>query len=196
MNHQFICISKSVNYKILFIIDIINNMKDSFTDRLYIETKESHTQVDKHPFVSLIRKDKTAGDLYINFNKICINEIQNVLKLKDNNLSTQLYRDIDLNEMYISNTLLKLLTHCKTYPLESAYQFYLGLLFGGNMLKRMLPEHTSFLTYENNQELIKEFKNYLNTNVKDEDLFIQRVNEAYKLIKVLFDEYYKKLMVV
>lgn len=168
-------------------------MKDNFTDRLYIETKDSHTQVDKHPFVSLIRKDKIAGDLYINFNKVCIYELQNVLKLNDNDLYKRLYRDIDLPEIYISKTLSDLLSHCKTYPLESAYQFYLGLLFGGNMLKRMLPEHTSFLTYENNQEVIKEFKNYLNTNVKNEDLFIQRVNQAYKLIKVLFDEYYKKV---
>ena len=165
----------------------------SFTDRLYLETKEAHTNVDKHPFVSLIRKDKVAGEMYVNFNKICINEIQNVLKLSEENLVKKLYRDIDLQEMYISKTMLKLLTHCKTYPLESAYQFYLGLLFGGNMLKRMLPEHTSFLTYENNKELITEFKNYLNTNVKDHDLFILRVNECYILIKQLFDEYHLKL---
>jgi hypothetical protein len=170
-----------------------NSFIDNFTDRLYLETKESHTQVDRHPFVSLIRKDKVAGEMYINFNKICIHEIQNVLKLKDNNLSTKLYRDIDLQEMYISNTLFKLLNHCKTYPLESGYQFYLGLLFGGNMLKRMLPEHTSFLTYENNKELIKEFKSYLNKNIDNQDLFIKRVNEAYILIKQLFDEYHKKL---
>ena len=41
----------------------------TFTDKLNLETKNSHTQVDKHDFVSLIRTDKIAGNFYINFNK-------------------------------------------------------------------------------------------------------------------------------
>jgi len=163
-----------------------------FTDKLYLETKDSHRVVDKHPFVSLIRNNKLAGEMYINFNKICIHEIQNVLTLKDEQLYNKLYRDFDVPEIFITQNLSTLLQHCRTYPLESAYQFYLGLLFGGNMLKRMIPEHTDFLTYDNNKELSNEFKMYLCNNVTDEDEFIQHVNEAYTIIKSVFDDFYNK----
>lgn len=163
-----------------------------FTDRLYLETKDSHKAVDKHPFVSVIRKNKLAGEMYINFNKICIHEIQNVLTLKDEQLYNRLYRQFDIPDIFITKNLNTLLQHCRTYPLESAYQFYLGLLFGGNMLKRMIPEHHDFLTYENHKVLIDEFKAYLCTNVKDEDEFINHVNEAYIIIKSVFDDFYNK----
>ncbi len=164
----------------------------SFTDILYLETKDSHTNVDKHPFVSMIRKNKLAGELYINFNKICIHEIQKVLDLKDKQLLHNLYRNFDVPDIYITPTLQELLTHCKSCPLESAYQFYLGLLFGGNMLKRMLPEYNDFLTYENPKNLIHDFKTYLCDNVDEIERikFIENVNVSYKLIKKLFDEFY------
>ena len=167
----------------------------SFTDILKLTTKDAHTAVDRHPFVSMIRKNKLAGEMYINFNKICINEIQKVLKLKDINLQSNLYREFDVPEIYISPILRKILIHCKTYPLESAYQFYLGLLFGGNMLKRMLPEHNDFLTYENSKDLINNFKTYLCNNVDEIERikFIENVNLSYILIKKLFDEFYDKI---
>jgi hypothetical protein len=168
-------------------------MSSTFTERLYLETKESHTIVDKHPFVSLIRKNKLAGEMYINFNKICIYELQLCLKLKDVNLQSKLYRDIEQPDMYITCTLSSLLKHCKKFSLESSYQFYLGLLFGGNMLKKMLPDYYDFLTYRDSKELITEFKDYLNNNVTDEKLFIKNVNDAYKLIKCVFDEFYEKI---
>ncbi len=168
----------------------------SFTDRLYSDTKDSHKVVDKHPFVSLIRKNALAGDMYVNFNKICIHEFQNVLTLKDKDLLSKLYRHIELPDIYITKTLSNLLQHCRKYPVESAYQFYLGLLFGGNMLKRMMPEHHDFLTYDNSKELIQEFKEYLNSNVfiqEEQEKFIKHVNQAYSLIEKLFDEFYNKL---
>ena len=83
----------------------------TFTERLYIETKDSHKIVDKHPFVSMIRKDKIAGDMYINFNKLCINEIQNVLDLQDKVLQKKLYRDFLLPDVYITPVYHELLKH-------------------------------------------------------------------------------------
>lgn len=165
----------------------------SFTEKLYIETKESHKIVDKHPFVSLIRKDKLAGDIYVNFNKLCIDAIQQILNLNDKDLQTKLHRDFDLPDVYITPTYYSLLKHCKKYPLESAYQFYLGLLFGGNMLKKMLPEHNDFLTYDNSKNLISDFKEYLCgniVNIEDQQHFINNVNKSYSIIKDLFDEFY------
>jgi hypothetical protein len=166
----------------------------SFTNRLYTETKDSHTEVDRHPFVSVIRKNKLAGEMYINFNKVCIHEIQTVLQLKDKQLYSKLYKDIDIPEIYTTQTLNELLNHCRKYPLESAYQFYLGILFGGNMLKKMLPEHNDFLTYENSKQLITDLKTYLCNNVSESDqqIFIHNVNKSYVLIKRLFDEFYDK----
>jgi heme oxygenase len=72
------------------------------------------------------------------------------------------------------------------------YAFYLGLLFGGNILKKMIPnkdEH-DFFSFENPKQLITEFKNYLDNNVSNHDEFISNVNEVYKLIKEIFDEFY------
>lgn len=172
-----------------------------FTDKLYKQTKHSHTIVDKHPFVSMIRENKIAGEMYINFNKVCIYEIQKVLHLHDSVLYSKLHRRIqesEINTLEISDQIIE---HCQKHPLESAYQFYLGLLFGGNMLKRMLPDHYEFLTYDENtngmsrKELIQEFKTYLCNNVKesDQEEFINNVNTLYDLIRDLFDCFYKKL---
>lgn len=165
-------------------------MTQSFTDKLYESTKDAHTSVDKHPFVSLIRKNKRAGEMYIDFNKICIHEIQKVLYFE------KLYRDIQDTHYTIQTTptLQKLLDHCKRHPLESAYQLYLGLLFGGNMLKRMLPDHSEFLTYDDPKELIKDFKAYLCTVPEiEQDAFIANVNACYVIIHQLFDEFYSQI---
>lgn len=83
----------------------------SFTDKLYLETKDAHTMVDKHPFVSMIRTNKLAGKMYINFNKICIREIQNQsFKLKDQELYKKLHRNTDIHiDIDITNTLSELL---------------------------------------------------------------------------------------
>lgn len=167
----------------------------SFTDKLYIKTKDAHKVVDKHPFVSLIKENTVAGDMYVNFNKMCIYEIQNVLQLNDKILQNNLHRNIDAPNIYVSDTFYQLLQHCKKFPIESSYQFYLGLLFGGNMLKKMLPEHNDFLTYKNPTELIKQFKYYLCNNISEsnQEQFINNVNISYNLIKNLFDEFYNTL---
>jgi heme oxygenase len=164
----------------------------SFTKNLYTETKSSHTAVDKHPFVSAIRTNKLAAELYISFNKICIVEIQKVLVLKDPILFKRLYRDINVPQIQNFPALTPLLMHCQNHPLESSYQFYLGLLFGGSMLKRMIPEHAEFLTYVDPKPLIQDFKQYLDDNIVndvDQQAFINVVNKCYKLIKQLFDEF-------
>jgi heme oxygenase len=174
-----------------------------FTERLYLETKESHTVVDKHPFVALIRKNDIAAKLYIDLNKICIYELQKTLKIgvtppnDVNILQTKLFRDIDQPDMFINEPLNELLILCKQYPLALGYQFYLGLLFGGNMLKKMIrdPVSQEFLTYTNSKQLIIDFKDYLDQNITEpvkQEEFINVVNKSYKLIKLCFDTFVKK----
>lgn len=165
----------------------------SFTDRLYKNTKDSHLAVDRHPFVALMKKDEIAGELYINFNKICIYELQQNLKLKDVNLQFRLHRDIEKPGIDINESLNELLILCKKFPLELEYMFKIGLIKGGNMLKKYIPKHAhEFLTFNNPNDLVKDFKNYLNENVSDEQLFMKNVNDAYKLIKLCFDDFLVK----
>lgn len=175
-----------------------------FTDELRADTKRLHTIVDKSPFVQLIREHKDVGKLYINFNKICIHLFQQ--RLDDSlgqyrngfkRIYLKLYRkDLSLVDVFISTNLSKLLRRCEEFPLEHAYMFYLGLLNGGNILSKSLPQHLEFLKFgEPATDLIKEFKDYLNESVTtqtEKDIFTARVNESYRIIKLVFDDYYKK----
>lgn len=165
-----------------------------FTDKLYIETKDSHSIVDKNKFVSLIKKDKSAAVYYINLNKICIYEIQKTLKIKDIPLQRKLFRKINQPDIFIDDSLYELLSLCKINNLEAEYMFKGGLIKGGNLLKKYVDvkDHT-FLTFENPKELFIELKNYLDQNVVDHTLFIKNVNNIYKLINKCFDFYYDKI---
>lgn len=164
-----------------------------FTERLYLETKDSHKILDKHPFVALIRKNDIAAKLYIDLNKICIYELQKYLKLEDSELQQKLFRDIDQPDMFINESLNELLILCKQYPLEAEYMFKAGLIMGGNLLKKYVNiEDHDFLTFKNPKQLFNELKDYLDKYVENHDLFIKNVNNIYKQIKKCFDYYFKK----
>ena len=162
----------------------------NFTDILFLETKEYHKQVDKHHFTYLIKNNKNAGDLYINFNKLCIYNIFKTLKIKDNILYNKLEKQFNFNlpTIKISDNFNTLLLKCQEFPLEHSYMFILGLISGGNILKKyILTEHHTFLTFEKN--LSKDFKYYLNNSIIDQKTFIQNVKNSYILIKSIFDEF-------
>lgn len=170
-----------------------------FRERLYNSTKSSHKVVDRHKFVNLIRTNKDAGEMYINMNKMCIkyiqNEIQRHLENEESKFESfrslfgKLYKDIKV-DYKVSPNMNKLLNLCKEHPLEHGYMFILGLLFGGKLLSKYLPDHIEFLTYNDQNELINEFKDYLDNNVVDETEFINIVNDSYKLISEIFDEFF------
>lgn len=173
----------------------------SKSSRLYKETYDAHSIVDAHPFVSFIGKNDIANELYMNFNKICIYTLQNPLLYSklDNNLLQQLHRTISIHDTYTiltsaSDTLISFLDRCEKYPLEHAYMFYLGILFGGNILKNKLPKkYHDFLTYYNPKELVKSFKKCIDDNdIDDNDIDISIVIESYHHIKIIFDEFINK----
>lgn len=172
----------------------------SFTDLLRKSTQESHVVVDNHKFVELIRTNKCSGKIYVNFNKICINVIQNNLsnELMKTSFYKKMHREIEQLDFFISNNLLELLDRCELYPLEHSYMFFFGLLYGGNLLTKFLPESTEFFKFENPSKLIKDFKDYLNKTVntkEKQESFIKIVNESYTIIALIFDEFYKKLKI-
>lgn len=165
-----------------------------FTELLYIETKESHKDVDKHMFVSLIRKNNIAAKLYIDFNKICIYELQKYLKLENYELQCSLFRDIDQPDTFINTYLSELLILCKECPLEAEYMFKGGLIMGGNLLKKYVnTKDYDFLTFNNPKQLFNELKDYLDQYVHDHKLFIKNVNNIYKQINKCFDYYFNKI---
>ena len=167
-----------------------------FTKKLFIETIPYHVNVDKHQFTQKIKKDNVASDLYIEFNKICIYELQKYLVIKDTQLSKKLYRNITFKDVQqIENDpLKKLLILCKNHPLELSYMFYGGLIKGGNILKKYVSiEHHPLLSFDNPNELFNKFKDYLNeyiTELHDQELFINVVKDSYNIIKLIFDEFY------
>lgn len=171
----------------------------SFTDVLRTITHESHKVVDNHKFVELIRTNECSGKKYVNFNKICINVIQDTLKNENNDLIKhdfykKMYRKIAPLDFFISNKLLELLDRCERYPLEHSYMFYLGIMFGGNLLTKFVPESKDFFKFDNSSKLVKEFKEYINKTVdtkEKQELFIKIVNESYTIISLIFDEFYK-----
>jgi hypothetical protein len=162
-----------------------------FTERLYLETKEAHTAVDQHPFIEKIKYHPIAVYLYMQLNKKIIYEIQQNIKLPDN--LKNLIRDVNPvndDDRYDFSTWKKL---CKSHPLALAYQFYLGLLFGGNMLKKNMDnEHKDVLSFDNPKQLITDFKSYLDTNETlqtqdDQNEFISVVNQSYGLVVEYFE---------
>ena len=164
-----------------------------FACELFEKTKNSHKLVDKHLFIDLIRTNKTAARLYIDFNKICIYELQRVLKLEDNILQYNLFRDIQQPDIYINDNLCKLLTLCRIFPLEAEYMFKAGLIMGGNLLKKYVSVvDYDFITFNNPKKLFNNLKEYLEIHVKNKDEFIINVNKIYESIELCFDSFLKR----
>ena len=161
-----------------------------FTDILFLETKEFHKQVDKHQFTYLIKHNRTAADIYIDFNKLCIYNIFKTLEIKDDLLYNKLKKNFILPQIIISHNFNTLLLKCQKFPLEHCYMFILGLISGGNILKKYISkDHHDFLTFDQSSILSKDFKNYLNNYIINKELFIQNVKDSYILIETIFQEF-------
>lgn len=164
-----------------------------FSVKLHDYTMDNHKRVDKHPFVNRIKTNKRAGELYIEFNKICLDTIQKNLKYieHDTDLYKSLYKTIGEVNIFISKNLNILLDRCGKYPKEHSYMFYVGLLYGGSLLKKYLPDHSAFLTFnDDNKILISHFKNMLNEIDSETQIdFINIINQSYNIIYCIFNEF-------
>lgn len=165
-----------------------------FTERLYQDTCSCHKIVDRHPFVDKMKRCPEYAIQYILFNQSCILEIQKTLNLEDNDLQKSLHRDILPGhiEPRKSGYLVNLLEACRLFPLEHAYMFYLGLLSGGNLLRKYIPnQFHSILTFEEEpKEIIRKFKDFLNSKIiteEDQQQFIDRVKTSYMMVEKCFD---------
>lgn len=165
-----------------------------FSKILHDSTIENHKRVDRHEFVKKIKTNEIAGEIYIKFNKMCIDRIQ-----RNNNnkykMINELYIDVEYVEnenRMINEDISVILERCKKYPLEHAYMFYLGLLYGGDILKRYIPKYKEFLTFENGKDKIKRFKEMLDeVDSSKWESFTEIVNESYKIIYIIFSKFDK-----
>ena len=85
----------------------------------------------------------------------------------------------------------------KELLLSNMYIWWLGVLYGGQMIKKSINKHNPhLLEYTdvifdfdcNIKEFITYFKDYLDTSIMQKEQFIDNVNTVYLLIKNVFDE--------
>jgi heme oxygenase len=174
-----------------------------FSDRLRVETKECHLEVDRHPFVNLIRCNPEAANLYMQFNKISVLYLQNHKNFELFKKFRYNITENDVNLELLSNfpSFNTFVNQLSDHYIEHFYMIQLGLLFGGNMLKKILPDNEKEFFNKGNsgdpKNLITEFKEYLNNTIVSEQsqiTFIQNVNKSYLLIKNIFDEFHNCLV--
>lgn len=138
-----------------------------FCERLRNETKISHTKVDNHRFVELIKTDAFAMKLYLFFNMICFEYLDSYKNSTPSNLLKKIVRPnktaiITENNKDPKNFLFawwstkqtnlsdkfyfiwkdpdmnELLKHIMLNSIENSYLFTFGLLYGGNILSKYM----------------------------------------------------------
>ncbi len=170
-----------------------------FTTRLFQDTREMHSAVDKHPFVKAMREVSERGHDYVRFNEVCVLYLQRTLSLPKD-LKQRLHRSVASSEeeytdlQQRSPSIHILLERCERYPLEHAYMFYLGLLKGGRILSRFVD--LGCLAYDKDDAddtLVDDFKAYLDFTITSESsqtAFINIVKDSYEIIAKCFDEFF------
>lgn len=193
----------------------------SFTKRLKEETKENHKILDTHYFVKSIFSsgavnEEKSGDTaitgyYLDLHLLMLNEIQLILKeslyqfpeyfkefYKDYDKQHEVNNDI-INYKSVISLINKLHSDSrnKELLLSHMYIWWLGVLYGGQMIKRSITKRNPhLLDYTNlifnfncnTKTFIFDFKEYLENSINNQDHFIDNVNEVYLLIQDVFDE--------
>lgn len=197
------------------------NSSRTFTERLKEETRDNHKILDTHYFVKSIfkqsdeRNDKqysTTTEYYLDLHLIMLHEINFLLQQSQFNFQESF--NCFLNNDYskrpdVKNDILncksmislinKLHMDSRNKELLSSHMYiwWLGVLYGGQMIKRSINKQNPHLSEYtdlifdldcNVKEFILYFKEYLNNSIIQKDDFINNVNTVYLLIKDVFDE--------
>lgn len=194
----------------------------TFSSKLKEETKEKHKILDTHPFVKSIFtktnptgstpiKENTTTGYYLDLHLIILNEIKLILKERSGefpeyfgvfNKDYHQQHEVTNNLLnYKSVILLINKIHIDAYNkellLSHMYIWWLGVLYGGQMIKRsIIKKNPDLLEYTslifdfdcNVKEFIIDFKDYLDITIIHKDEFIENVNIVYTFIKNVFDE--------
>ena len=187
-----------------------------FSDKLKKGTEANHKILDRHKFVKNIG-NKTGG-YYVDLHNIILNEIKLIIckttiefpeYFHRFNKNYNKYRLVTNDDLYNSDSMNKYLqklnedSNDKELLLSHMYIWWLGVLYGGQMIKKVLQSYNSrdeFKEYicfifdsDNRVEFIKKFKMYLNEHVQNEDTFIRNVNILYIFVNDLFNELDNKI---
>jgi hypothetical protein len=161
--------------------------------KTYMQTKEFHKQVDEHEIVKKIDKPKYA--------KCYIDLIVGVLFLlemkinRDGKKNLDIYnlikRNPQVNKLDFTDINKKIMNDFDNEILfkSQIYLWYLSLMAGGKLLKKVLPKQYLYLfDFENGlKDKLKDFINQIPE--ENHEIFIENVKVMYKLIKKHFDTF-------
>lgn len=164
----------------------INEM--NLCKRTYLETKEFHKEVDEHIIVKQIEKPE--------YTKCYIDLIINVLfllemKMYDIEIYELIKRHPKVNKVDFTDINKKIMNDFSDEILfkSQIYLWYLSLMAGGRILKKVLPNKYKYL-FEFEIGLKDKLKNFINKIPQENHIkFIENVKIMYKLIKKHFDNY-------
>lgn len=184
----------------------------NFTLRLKKETAEKHKKLDTHPFITKFYNNtqdsyttKINLKYYIELHFILLNEIYKTIQKRENypNFVDKFNKGKNYNttiQLKNLNSVKNLINHISDDNIiEYCYAFYLGILYGGQMIKKLINKTEDEILIEQSnmlfdfecdkKELINEIKTYLDDNTVDQDLFIKNVNTIYELMKHIFTDF-------
>jgi heme oxygenase len=183
---------------------------EPFTLKLKNETMSNHRALDTHPFVKNMYTETVSKiniQYYIDLHFIILEFMENKIKneIKD-------YPDFvdkfNYNKNYKTkdviqfNSVQKLIDNVSIDNIYAyCYSYYLGILFGGQIIKKLINKTNDELLINkgnmlfnfecDKKELIKNIKDFLEMNIKKDKQqdFINQVNNIYLLTKDVFDEF-------
>lgn len=190
-------------------IDFLINLKNN--------TYKNHKKLDTHDFVKCIYNTshnnsnlkKEYIKKYIHLHLIILYHIQDIIKYKKFNIPKCFnYFDKDYGK-YIKNSNVYKINSLGNYLkemdedsnnyelfLSHCYCWYLALLYGGQIIKRKIlidefEEEVLILTDYNcdYKVLIGEIKDHLTLFINNKECFIDKVNNNYKMIYEIFNEF-------
>lgn len=160
---------------------------DNLCAKTYKQTKDFHKEVDNHEIVKQIHKPK--------YTKAYIDLIVGVLFLLEmkmdpqNEIYNKIKRKPEINKLDFTDINKKIMNDFdnEIHFKSQIYLWYLSLMAGGKLLKRMLPNQYFYL-FDFEECLKDELKKFINGISEDKhDEFIENVKVMYKLIKKHFD---------
>lgn len=160
--------------------------------RTFLYTKELHRLVDNHIIIKEIHKEEYAK-CYTNLIEMVLFVLEMKMKTSVDLITDKLYRKLirrpQINKVDFNDVIKKLMKDFDNPLLLKShiYIWYLSLVSGGKILKKILPEEYSYLFdfEENTKEELKEYIDDI--ALFDYTEFIENVKMIYMLIKQHFD---------
>lgn len=160
--------------------------------------KENHDKAENHPFVKVLLSGAITPQLYADYllnQSVCYGHLEQVAKaagLLDGIENIERWQCIkgDLSELDCEATLyqstLDYIKHINNLPTHllwaHIYARHFGDMYGGQIIKKVVPGSGTMYQFDNRQELIAKVREKLSDDLADE------ANKALAFSLKLFDE--------